>query len=750
MAGSAPDAHVPANKPLALSIASASASDLPSGAVSIASSIPPSPATDTCGCDYPLVSDKAKVTVTCELGKSAPSKPYLSFPDVLSPDGRLRNFFFEAVPMGYITVVHIVFLPASPSAGCWRPQGLGSIGPQSLINKLLSQHTLPVVQALEAAGFLIDPNVITAFSLILPNEDGYVAHSNFVSSRLEGSSFSILRLHQPLDALEQYTAIGAGDDLGLPALVKGAAAVLQWEPCHNGATNNMTTEEIQSRLFEFSQELAARISSVQWILPEPTPSYRIALVRGRPNLMTGGEFYAAAKALGVKLVIIDQAGHWLQEDTEENKKYREGFIVTDMTEDDQTACRFVAAVKSYPERIDAIVTLSDNFFVAVAKANKALGFKTNPVSSYKTSVNKYRSRLLQDEPGKTARVDSVAELKEILSKSVNSRPVFSPDWPMIVKPTKGWSSECVSKVSSIDDLYIAVQKATNRHGSSAVIEPFFEGPEIDANFILHDGEMLFSEIADEPPCSADANNATVHDTFSPVALTMPSSLPSWEQQIVKNTLRDLLVKAGFRTGVFHVEARMTNSSVEYRQVRGVVDLYPSGRFQIAQPVCRLVEINARPPGYRVTVPARITNGVDYFVAHILAAVGDYQRLHIFSQPFRFGPTVARTSPADFGMPGASSWTRLVYVPAPRDGVIGWPAGVSPGVLLKQRDKNVLLAVDYGQAGDKVSAFTDGAETVLGHVLVRGKTRQDAIEAGKAVLRGYYQYLTIDGKLAVSN
>ncbi|KAK4225292.1 ATP-grasp domain-containing protein [Podospora fimiseda] len=378
-----------------------------------------------------------------------------------------------------------------------------------------------------------------------------------------------------------------------------------------------------------------------------------------------------------------------------------------MTEDEGVVDRIVHSIVNYPLPIHGVF-VSDNFFVAVARVAEVLGLPAPPVSAFETSVDKYRSRLLQNVPGQTARVTSVKELETLLASTGRGPASFTPNFPMIVKPTKGWSSECVSKVNSLEDLATAVQKATSRHGSAAVIEPFFEGPEIDVNFILVDGEILFSEIADEPPCDGDSKDATVHATFSPEALTLPSALPADEQAIAKSTLRDILVNMGFRTGVFHVEARMVNSTSEYQKVdEGVTDLVVKDQWNHhgsrtglgSRAECNLVEINARPLGFRVTVPSR----------HISA--------------------------------GAQYWSRLVYVPAPAAGTVRWSSKLSPCEELKRRRpdlaEHVVLGVDYCVPGDKIDLYTDGARTYVAHLLVSSReSRHHAIKLEQEVLKAF--------------
>ncbi|KAK4040268.1 hypothetical protein C8A01DRAFT_15813 [Parachaetomium inaequale] len=579
---------------------------------------------------------------------------------------------------------------------------------------------------------------VSVFTAILPSTDGYVARSDFLQLRLQDFPFAISKMVECVGPLKKYTACrlspaSVNSEDGLASLIEQAAGVIQW----GGLAASVSILGLQQYLLGLTHELRDRLNNAPWLAPHPIARKRVALIRGRPNLTAGGPVYRAARALGLDLVIVDDEGHWLQPDTDDNRLHREAFLAVDMTEDSGVADRITAAIARYPLPIHGVFTLSDNFFVTAARVAAALGLPTNPVSAFETSVDKYRSRLLQDAPGHTARVSSVDELNALLCSSPagnGGHTPFTPVYPLIVKPTKGWSSECVSKVSSPSDLALAVEKATSRHGSAAVIEPFFDGPEIDVNFVLLDGEILFWEIADEPPCQADKRDASVLDTFSPEALTLPSALPEAEQQVARETLRELLVRVGFRTGVFHVEARVVNSGCEYRDVGGgVVDFVRKKEDDGEKAACKLIEINARPPGYRVSVPSRHTYGVDFFAAHMLAAVGDHDRLRLAARPFEHA-CEGRTS-------GAQYWSRLVYVPAPKEGVVRWSSGLSPCEQLKRRRpdlrEKIVVAVDYCVPGERVGLYTDGARTYVAHLLVCSRvSRRDAIEAGEEVLRSF--------------
>ncbi|KAK3681382.1 hypothetical protein B0T22DRAFT_304646 [Podospora appendiculata] len=655
-----------------------------------------------------------------------------------------RSYFWDVVPLNDLFfIVNVVVMPSPP--GIRRaarkpymdhPDARPTNGPpppgsaDCFFGALEEQGLIPSVWGTSDG--------VSNFTLIFSTIDGYMSRVKFFDTRLQDCPYWIITCKERLAPLAKYTAISPASlssrGGSMKNCVENAAAIIHW----GDLSTNMSISAVGEHMEGVSRELADRLNNTQWLTREPIPRKRVALVRGRPDMNTGSPVYNAARALGLDLVIIDEPGHWLQPSTANNKRCREAFLPTDMTEDAGVVNRIIKSLNAYPLPIHGIFTLSDNFFVTVATVAEAIGLPTCPVSAFEVAVDKYHSRLLQDSPGHTARVSSVHELNALLMVSADSKqPIFTPTYPVIVKPTKGWSSECVSKVSDPRDLALAVEKATKRHGSSAVIEPFFDGPEIDVNFVLLKGEILFCEIADEQPCQADANNATVHDTFSPEALTLPSALPAYEQEIAKSTLRDILVKLGFDTGIFHVEARMVNSSCEYREISpGIIDLVPKAAPPPERPVCRLLEINARPPGYRVSVPSRHTYGVDYFAVRMLAAVDDHERLRMVAQPFSH----ATGGGASSRSPGAQYWSRLVYIPAPAAGTV-LDSRMSPSDELKLRRpdlaKHIVIAVDYVRPGSRIEMYTDGARTYVAHMLVCSRvSRQEAIEVGNEVLANY--------------
>ncbi|RCI09445.1 hypothetical protein L249_3718 [Ophiocordyceps polyrhachis-furcata BCC 54312] len=672
-------------------------------------------------------------------------------------------------------------------------------------------------------------NSTAVFSLILPTVGGYVSKADFVHVRLQGCQglLSVVDYFEPLawygPPEQSLTSFGLVD------LVDKAFSVVRWVVPFSDSLR--LTNVLRPRL------------NFHWLSPEPVARKRLALVGGRRHFLAARAILDAAGTLGIDLVVVDAQGHWLQPDTDENRRHREAFIAIDLTDDDGLTERITGALLEYPKPVDGVFTHNDDFFVAVARVAALLGLPTCPVSALETTSDKYKSRMLQDEPGRTARVSSLAELRALMEQST-----FNPVFPLIVKPTKGWASQCVSKVTTLQDLPVAVHKAIGRHGSPAVIEPFFDGPEVDVNLVLLDGEILFSEVTDEPPCEADAQGASVDATFTSETMSIPSALPFDELEAAKETMRNILVDIGCHTGVFHAEARMVNSSVEYGRVSGVgddahnvddrssdvdasgesvntedfdrgldflnqrgdfsrhdtavsdllgqsdlvvrpdsaqqpdvvdpdvarqsdqtdivvpnvfvpdlanqsdivtpdlgqqskpdrlnlIDLMPKpdDRLPETQVECRLLEINARPPGFSVSRPTRYVHGIDYFAIDMLAALGEHDRLRRAAIPFDFS-----LAPPARGVPTAQCWSQLVCISAPAAGVVH---SDSPCEELKRLNPDlaghIILVNEYFRKGDRVELYKDGVRVRVADIcVISPRSRREVVELGEKVRSGY--------------
>jgi hypothetical protein len=105
-------------------------------------------------------------------------------------------------------------------------------------------------------------------------------------------------------------------------------------------------------------------------------------------------------------------------------------------------------------------------------------------------------------------------------------------------------------VDSFSELTAAINAIDgSRHGSEFVMEKYCAGPEVDANFVLLDGEVLFFEVCDDLPKSADLNGPTLGslNNFHELNSVYPSALPAQEIDLLRNSFLNTLLKMGLKT-----------------------------------------------------------------------------------------------------------------------------------------------------------------------------------------------------------
>ncbi|KAL9130100.1 MAG: hypothetical protein Q9217_001616 [Psora testacea] len=84
-------------------------------------------------------------------------------------------------------------------------------------------------------------------------------------------------------------------------------------------------KDIYPTLRKLDRELSNRLS-LPWVLLEIRPLRRVAYVLEREDIESSRRAYETARALGISIVMIEQAGHWLQDDNSPYAHLRETFI----------------------------------------------------------------------------------------------------------------------------------------------------------------------------------------------------------------------------------------------------------------------------------------------------------------------------------------------------------------------------------------------------------------------------------------
>ena len=316
----------------------------------------------------------------------------------------------------------------------------------------------------------------------------------------------------------------------------------------------------------------------------------------------------------------------------EYTSWREVFIPIDRNPDEGLCGRIVAALENYHKPVDGLVSFFDPLLSSVAAAAVRLGLPTAPVAAYEIATDKH----------KTGEFDGhnayrISSLEEALSITGSEESLLS--YPLIMKPCSGWGSEGVFRAETETDLVQAVKSIDfERHGSSVVIESYCEGPEVDVNFVLCDGEILFFEVSDDFPKDADRSASTQGhlQTFIEVANILPSGLPDEEIETLKKSLHQSLLRLGFESGFFHLEARVQGSRMKYASgEKGLFDLQAKDETPHRNTLPRvwLIEINARPPGLQAAWASRATYGIDFWGVSLLLALNDKTATRQLAKPF---------------------------------------------------------------------------------------------------------------------
>jgi biotin carboxylase len=470
----------------------------------------------------------------------------------------------------------------------------------------------------------------TVIRFIFPAQDGHVTRSDFLEQRLEFCEYvaAAKTFVSPLEAISSVARCQVTSSSLAEILPKAVGGIL---------TRNSVSKDPASVLKGLDKELINRFS-FPWVIPTPLQRKRVAWVQGRENIDVSRRAYEAARALGITLVIMDNAGHWLQD--EAWSYLREAFVPVDIEVDHGLSQRIVDAVRAYPHRIDGVITISDFRLPAIAKACEILGLATAPYEAYAIAKDKAKTRMLEPDAKESFTLSSIEDLAAWLA-SHKKRPL---QFPLIVKPCHGYNSDCVSKVWNENELAEAVRRASARHANTAdpntsvVVEPYIDGPEVDINLVLLDGDILSCEISDDFPCDGDADDASLDAGFQETKVVMPTALPENERTALLHSLHRSILRQGFRSGVFHCEARVRYSRVRYSSQDGFLDLGRKSEPLSHEISVYLHEINARPPGYLETAAVSLTYGLDYFAIRLLLSLGPKEnaRIRALAQPFLNG------------------------------------------------------------------------------------------------------------------
>lgn len=559
------------------------------------------------------------------------------------------------------------------------------------------------------------PGAKRAVKLIVPLKLGYIVRSDIIPLRLRDSQYiqSSISFAEPLQSYPGQKVSLANPDLATLFSASTAGLFLFDDSERN------TDAGYEALSLAVESDLENRLS-FPWILPGTPQRKTLALVDANSSHPEEGlGFYRAAKALGIKVVILDNAGNWLE--SPEHAHWREAFIPTRLTNppEPEVGQHILASIRKYGKPVDGIVTFADSYWSYICEIAHEIGVETAPPQALKIATNKF---LTSEFVGHDAYRASSLEEALALAKKVEL------PYPLIVKPCDGWSSEGVSRVDTPDALETAIKSIdTSRHGTEFVMEKYCDGPEVDVNFILLDGEVLFSEICDDLPKTADLNGPEVGSitNFHELNSVYPSTLPRQEQDLLLNTFVDTILKLGIRNGVMHLEGRVENSTVDYKVVdkNGIIDLQPRDTKLAKDASAWLIEINPRPLGMTGSHVIESTYGIDYWGLALVLGVHDKTRVRALCHPYKHGAQytcIMVFIPADF--------------PVSTQGIFD-SDDIAADLAARRPDlaKHISRSATLIKRGQKVAHPSTGRNTFLAYFNVFSRdSRQEALDLARQV------------------
>ena len=486
-------------------------------------------------------------------------------------------------------------------------------------------------------------NFAMPVQIILPAFDGYFAQDNIIRDRFEGSDV-VAAVHKLAcgDGKLSAPSPHALSSAGLASLVGfGVAALIGHEIPSSFAASGEAHRRIE-------HDIKCRLQ-LPWWQQEPPPRRLLALVDAGPHWKYYGPVFEAAKANRISLVVIEEPGHWLSEPS--SSGLCERFIPLPMDDSDgQLGSRIAEVLRRSEIVVDGITASSDGVLLPTAQAAAILGLPTQPPASFLLCRDKHATRQLRTRAIQSFSVNTQDQAVQLSNDA-------SVQYPLIVKPQHGKSSYGVAKVASPLQLVPAVSNILSEFEDSVVIESYISGPELDVNLVLCRGRLLFCEILDDFPSEGDTDNAGPSASFLESAMSSPSSLPADELAMVQALALEAVIAAGFDTGVFHVEGRVSNSTMQYEREGDYVDLRVAAQPPKLEANFVLIEVNVRPPAFCCCKASKLTYGIDFYERWMSSALKDHDRMVTLARPFSFPR-----------LPGAQCWSHNLIFPTVKGGV----------------------------------------------------------------------------------
>ncbi|MGM0933369.1 MAG: ATP-grasp domain-containing protein [Bacteroidota bacterium] len=172
---------------------------------------------------------------------------------------------------------------------------------------------------------------------------------------------------------------------------------------------------------------------------------------------------------------------------------------------------------------------------------------------------------------------------------------FNQTFPVMVKPVDSAGSKGVSKVNSIAELKIGIEKALKESPTKTfIIEEFLEsdGYASDSDCFSINGNLEFVTFSNQRFDEHSPN------PYTPSGFTWPSTIPSKHQEYLTGELRRLIKLLNMKSSIYNIEVRLATDGKPY-----------------------IMEVSPRGGGNRIAEMIEYATTVDLISYSIKAAMG---------------------------------------------------------------------------------------------------------------------------------
>ncbi len=198
--------------------------------------------------------------------------------------------------------------------------------------------------------------------------------------------------------------------------------------------------------------------------------------------------------------------------------------------------------------ICGICSITSDFAApTVAYVARKLGLPGNPERTDVVARNKYEMRKAFREYGGIY-CPKFVKTDEFFNRNI----IKDFSFPVIVKPTDGWSSKGITRVDQINDIEKAISYAISQSlEKKAIIEEFIEGPEYSAECIVQNGEATILAFTQK--------ETTGYPHYIETGHIQPSNIPLEMQDGIKDVIKRALKALDITNSAAHAEFRIMNN-----------------------------------------------------------------------------------------------------------------------------------------------------------------------------------------------